>query len=294
MNFKQMSIPKIADDVTFENFIKSILETDISLENVNLNGRPGQKQEGIDIYAKKVGSKDWIGVQCKVRATNKSFTKNEIIDEVEQAKRFNPQISKYYLYTTLNRDKITQVFEREITDELTNEGLFPFQIYFWEDIIDKLEQEQHETVFHRYFHSLCKDNIALGHSIGKLVNLELTFENGKNDTHCELIFGKIPKHNDNGRCVDYYRGTYYVVNLHEKKIEFFQKKHNSNKAHCFPSDIEHAFENKIDRYRVCEWIKSIENIDDFIYNDKYNYEFSLSEEKEEKYFKDREPDDFED
>ena len=87
---------------------------------------------------------------------------------------------------------------------------------------------------------------------------------------------------------------YYVVNLHERKIDFFRKADDSNKAQCFPSDIEIAFDISIDRYRVCEWIRSIEDMDKFIYNDEFNYKFSLSSEKREKYFKDRELDDFED
>lgn len=55
----------------------------------------------------------WIGVQCKVRSTNKSFSKKELLFEINQAKKFNPKISKYYLYTTLSRDIKMQKYKRE-------------------------------------------------------------------------------------------------------------------------------------------------------------------------------------
>jgi hypothetical protein len=99
-----------------------------------------------------------------------------------------------------------------------------------------------------------KDNQALGHSIGKLVNLSLGI--GKSfDTHFELIVGKIPEYKEsNNHCqVDYYRGTYYLVNLHELKMEFF-------KPQCYESDLEHAISNKLDCFRIVEWLNNIKSL----------------------------------
>ena len=69
-------------------------------------------------------------------------------------------------------------------------------------------------------------------------------------------------------------------------METFVKDEDSNIAACFPSDIEYAFNSRIDCYRICEWLKSIVNIDDFIYDDNHDYQFSITEKERQDYFKD--------
>ena len=91
--------------------------------------------------------------------------------------------------------------------------------------------------------------------------------------------GTIPKNNGNGGNVDYYRGTYFIVNLNCNKMEFFKKAFESGRAECFPSDIASAFDCEIDRYRISKWIESFENFDDFIYEDVRNYFFSIDKEE---------------
>lgn len=274
MDLSNLTIPKINEDRIFENLTKDLFCENVLYENVNLNGRPGQRQFGVDVFAKLKDDGSWIGVQCKVRGNNKSFTKKEIYIEINKARNFNPSITKFHLFTTLSRDAITQEIAREISDELKIAKSFEFEILYWDDIVDKLKN--HENLFHRYFHKLTKDNLNLGHLIGKLLNLELQFDD-KDDTHLELMIGFIPQYKDtSGHQVDYYRNLYFIVNLHDKKLEFFQKDKGSQRPACHVSDIEQAFSNFIDRYRVCKWLNTIEHIDDFIYNDEKKYKFSIS------------------
>ncbi|WP_299249063.1 hypothetical protein [uncultured Aquimarina sp.] len=280
-----IEIPKIENDILLEDLSKDILKTDKELSNVNVHGRPGQKQAGVDVYAREIETGNWIGIQCKVRSTNKSFTKSELLKEVKEALNFNPKIEKYYLYTTLNRDTKTQAFERDINDSFLTSNDFTFEVKFWEDIQDMLKEERCENVYYRYYHKFFKDNLSLGHSIGKLINLELQFDNIP-DSKYELMIGKIPRTNQKATNVDYFRGTYFISNFLDKTIEFFTKSHNSNKAVCFPSDIYDAFDNMIDRYRICKWIQSIENLDDFIYDDTHNYTFSITTEERNEYERD--------
>ena len=287
MSLKFIDIPKIENDTLLEDLAKSLLKADDSIDVVNVHGRPGQKQDGVDVYGRKIKNSEWVGIQCKVRSTNKSFSKSELLAEINQAKNFYPHLSEYYLYTTLSRDVETQGLEREINEGLTKENGFVFGIKFWEDIEDLLRDEKNENVYHRFYHKFFKNNLSLGHSIGKLINLELGCDN-KSDTHYDLIIGKVPKNNDKGKQVDYYRGTYYIVNLHDKKIEFFLKSQRSDRATCFPSDIEHAFNNRIDCYRICKWIKSFEKFDDLIYSDEHSYSFSITSKEWDDCFKEDE------
>lgn len=284
MDLRFVDIPKIESDILLEDLAKDLTKANFNYENVNINGRPGQKQDGIDVYARLIETGEWVGIQCKVRSTNRPFIRDELLNEINQAKKFNPHISKYYLFTTLSRDATTQELERTIIDELRNENSFTFQILFWEDIENLLREDRFETVYYRYYHKYFRDNLALGHAIGKLVNLELCFDNVP-DTHCELIIGKIPKYkNDSSKSADYFRNTYYIVNLLDKKIEFFGKEHNSNKVVCFPSDIIYAFDNQIDCHRICKWLRTFDDIDKFIYNDEHDYEFSITTQERKDYF----------
>jgi hypothetical protein len=288
MDLRFIDIPKIENETLLEELAKDILEADELFENVNINGRKGQGQLGIDVYARRVKNSEWIGVQCKVRSTNRSFTEEELLHEINDAKNFNPIISEYYLYTTLSRDSETQKLEREINKDLKKEKSFKFQVVFWEDIESKLRLKQFETVYYRYYHKYFRDNLVLGHAIGKLINLELQFDN-KSDSHYEFIIGKIPRYkNDDGNKVDYFRGTYFIVNLLDRKIETFLKDDDSNKAACYPSDIEYAFISKIDSYRVCKWLRSIDDLDNFIYDDSHDYKFSITEKERQAFIKEQE------
>ena len=290
MDLRFVEIPKIENDILLEDLAKDLTKSEGLHTNINIHGRPGQKQDGIDVYAREISTDKWTGIQCKVRSTNRPFTKDELMKEINQAIEFNPKIDSYYLYTTLSRDIETQKIEREIADELKAQNHFDFQIFFWEDITDKLRQEVNESVYYRYYHRYFRDNLVLGHAIGKLVNLTLCFDD-ESDTHCEFIIGKIPHYKDDiGKKVDYFRGTYYIVNLLTMKIEFFGKSQKSNKAHVFPSDIENAINNRIDTYRICSWLQSIEDIDSFIYDDVHNYTFSITNEERDKYLRSYEAD----
>ena len=111
-----------------------------------------------------------------------------------------------------------------------------------------------------------------------MINLELGIGESF-DTHYELIIGKIPKYKDNKFSqVDYYRNSYFIINFHEKKMETFPHP-------CYETDIESVFTSKFDCFRITAWLNSIENIDDFIYDDSCNKEFFLSEEEHKKFHK---------
>ncbi len=287
MDLRFVEIPKIDNDTIFEDLSRDILKCDHNFTNVSIHGRPGQKQDGIDVFCRRLDNNNWIGIQCKVRSTNRAFTLAELLAEVNQALKFNPQIKEYYIYTTLSRDVATQGLVRNINANHIPANVFSFEIRFWEDIVDMLKEKKCESVYYRYYHKYFKDNITLGHAIGKLINLDLQFD-GSNDTKYELMIGKIPKTRDDERKnVDYYRDTYFIANLNDRSIEHFTKSQTSEAVVCFPSDIEQAFSNPIDCYRIAKWLESIRNIDDFIYSDHYNYEFSITSAERKEFNEDR-------
>lgn len=284
MDLRFIEIPKIDNDILFEELCKDLLTGDETYINVNIHGRSGQKQDGVDVYARKRNDNKWIGIQCKVRSTNSSFSESELLREVKMAKNFNPKISEYYLYTTLERDTKTQELVRKINDELHALEDFIFDIKFWADIAEIIKDEQHLSVYFKYYKKFFRDNTSFGHSIGKLMNLELGFDD-KIDTHYELILGKIPelKETEKPTNVHYYKNTYYIINLHNKRMEFFTPTSITEPPYCFISDIIYAIDNRIDCYRVVKWINNISNLDKFIYDDNYNCEFYISRKEYEEY-----------
>ena len=69
---------------------------------IKKNGRPGQKQNGVDISGIPSGQDGYYGIQCKKKSEylNTQFTDEEILEEIEMAKSFQPPLKKLYLATT--------------------------------------------------------------------------------------------------------------------------------------------------------------------------------------------------
>jgi hypothetical protein len=274
-DLRTVQIPKINDSEKFEYLCRDLWKNETINDPVSFNGRPGQKQNGVDIFGRNTITDEWFGIQCKVREEGNSLSKQEIIDEIEKAQKFNPSLTRYLLCTTLKRDSTIQNIEREIIDELKKSNGFSFQILFWNDIEELLKQESNINVYQKYYQKYFVHNTTLGHSIGKLINIELGIGNSL-DTHYELMIGKIPDYKDKRHTnVDYYRGVYFIVNFHERKMETFRPR-------CFETDLEAAFYNKFDIFRITKWLNSIKNLDDFIYDDGCDVEFFLSDEEHEK------------
>lgn len=274
-DLRAVEIPKITDSVEFEHLCRDLWKNEDGNDPVSFNGRPGQVQDGVDVYGRNTATGDWFGIQCKVRTEGNALSKKEIDAEIEQAKKFNPSLKRYYLCTTLKRDAAIQKVERQIIEELNESNGFSFQILFWNDIEEKLKNESNINVYYQYYHKFFIDNTTIGHSIGKLINLELGTGSSL-DTHYELVIGKFPRHKDKkGVNVDYYRDVYFIINFHERKMEIFRRP-------CFETDIQAAFNYKFDCFRITNWLNSIKNLDDFIYDDTYDVEFFLSEEEYEK------------
>ena len=135
-----------------------------------------------------------------------------------------------------------------------------------------LKQELNINVYQKYYQKYFVDNTTLGHSIGKLINLELGIGNCL-DTHYSIMIGKIPDYKDKRHSnADYYRGSYFIVNFNEGRTETFSPR-------CFESDLEGAFCGKFDLFRIVCWLNSIDNLDDFIYDDSSDIEYFISDEE---------------
>lgn len=123
------------------------------LETVK-NGRQGQKQNGVDVYGRPAGRNEWAGIQCKGKDnySAKTVTENELRAEVEKAKTFEPKLTKYILATTGQRDQEVQKLARKISEEHEQTELFSVNVFFWDDIQERLIE--HRGILERHYKDL--------------------------------------------------------------------------------------------------------------------------------------------
>lgn len=118
--------PKIKNNETFEYLARDVMEKRLKI-TLNLYGRKGQPQNGIDLYT---NDKNGIVVQCKDYLKKQTIPKIEQVvkSELEKAKSLNIAFKQFWFVTALDRDVSIQGAIEEIQ--------CPKNIYFlfWEDI----------------------------------------------------------------------------------------------------------------------------------------------------------------
>jgi len=127
--------PKLQNWQDFELLCRDIMSAELSINFIQF-GRYGQKQNGIDFYAKL--SSTVIAIQCK--NTNK-LTLKQIQKELEEIKYLDINISSLYFMTSSNRDV-------ELQKQIINYNI-ELNILFWEDIEERLNK--HKDIVLKYY-----------------------------------------------------------------------------------------------------------------------------------------------
>lgn len=267
---QNMKLLPLKDDEIFENFCLDLWKRKIVHGNFQKNGRRGQRQNGVDIFGnicEQNANLRWMGIQCKVKSMGDNLTKKEIEEEIAKALKFVPKLSEYIFATTGPRDAMLQEYVRQRTMEHHKKGFFTISIYFWEDIELELAEESNQDLCYKYYRDFFIDVKNLGISIGKVLNIEIGVD-CKCDTRYEIMIGKIPKgNNDDCFGINYYKGSYFIINLQDKTFDLFP-------IPCYPSDLEHVFIESRDRHIISKWINSVE-LNDLIYESEINYQSTI-------------------
>lgn len=108
------------------------------------NGRPGQNQCGVDIYANVEKYGGFCGIQCKKKDdnSNSTLTEKEIDAEIAEARKFEPKLKKFIIATTANKDAKIETYIRKRSIESIQQGEFEIILLSWEDIAGFLCQYQ--------------------------------------------------------------------------------------------------------------------------------------------------------
>lgn len=134
----------------FETLCKKLWGEIWNCPEIKKNGRAGQTQHGVDVYGIPFGEDKYYGIQCKGKDeyTNKQFSEDEIKNEIEKAKLFQPPLKKLYFATTAVKDTGVEEFVRKQNIENIAIGLFEVHIFSWEDIVDLIDENKRTHDFY--------------------------------------------------------------------------------------------------------------------------------------------------
>lgn len=137
------SLPIPSSSEVFEELVRDVLSR--QYPSAQLHGRPGQRQNGVDIFLQPMGSDVWIGIQCKLRQGSKPLSRRELDLAVEDAKSFAPKLGEFILATTSPNDSGIQARARH----LTGIGSLKVSILSWGELSARLMQ--HPELLLKYY-----------------------------------------------------------------------------------------------------------------------------------------------
>lgn len=132
---QSMQLPMPSNWQDFETIVRDAMGQLWSSPNLQKNGRPGQKQDGVDIYGPDQLGRP-VGIQCK--RYKMALSLKTIDAEIGNAEKFKGQLTALFMATTADHDSTLQQQLRALSEERATRGKFVVSILFWEDIIKGL------------------------------------------------------------------------------------------------------------------------------------------------------------
>ncbi|MDN3655405.1 hypothetical protein QWZ08_07205 [Ferruginibacter paludis] len=176
--------PKSWDE--FEDICLSSFKLRWASPNLTKHGRQGQPQNGVDIYGEdNLGQ--IVGVQCK--NYDLELTMKTIEEEIEKTESFKPDLKAFYIATTAPSDTKVQSAVRIISGKRVVANKFPIGIFFWNDIIQDLANN--ESVFSKHFpqFNIKGSNTHNGQKL--LAVLDLVYYGVNFSQSLGLLFGEV-------------------------------------------------------------------------------------------------------
>jgi hypothetical protein len=129
-----MDLPEPKNWQEFETIVRDAMMQRWKSSTLQMNGRPGQKQQGIDISGPDDIGRP-IGIQCKKYDTLKIKT---VTDEIKNAEDFKGKLTTLFVATTADHDARLQEQVRAISDQRVAQGKFAVALLFWDEIVASL------------------------------------------------------------------------------------------------------------------------------------------------------------
>lgn len=150
------------------------------------HGRQGQPQNGVDIYGEdNLGQ--FVGVQCK--RYDLELTTKTVEEEIEKAEKFKPDLKAFFIATTAPSDTKIQSAIRLISGKRVAADKFPVGIFFWNDIIQDLANN--EEVFAKHFPQLSIKGTNTQNGKKLIAILDLVYYGVNFNQSMNLLFGDV-------------------------------------------------------------------------------------------------------
>jgi hypothetical protein len=127
-----MELPKPKNWQDFETIVRDAMAQRWNSATLSKNGRPGQKQHGVDIYGPDDIGRP-VGIQCKRYA--KPLKLAEVKNEIANAEKFIGQLTTLYVATTADHDSQLQADVRLLSDSRAAQGHFAVSMLYWDEIV---------------------------------------------------------------------------------------------------------------------------------------------------------------
>ena len=138
--YSPYQIPKPKNWQDLETLCLALWKKEWNTKSFKTYGRPGQHQDGVDIFGRYDDGIEIGAIQCKCKEEEKKLTAKIIQDEVDKAKKFKPAIKRYVIATTHDSDVNLDSFVADLCIKNLNAGSFSVDLFCWQDIEKLLEQ----------------------------------------------------------------------------------------------------------------------------------------------------------
>ncbi|MES1244343.1 MAG: hypothetical protein ABUT39_22255 [Acidobacteriota bacterium] len=143
MSAPSKEIPLPRSGMAFEELALALFSAVWQELGAKLHGRSGQKQHGVDLYGSDRHG-GGIGVQCKHHGSGTLLKDEKLVEElqeeVEKAKGFDPPLRRFLFATTARRSVHLDAAARRLTKQHAEDGLFEVDVLAWEDLEDLLNR----------------------------------------------------------------------------------------------------------------------------------------------------------
>lgn len=276
-DLRNLQLAPLDDEDRFEDLCLYLWRRILNQPATQRNGRRGQRQHGVDLFGRRNQSANWVAIQCKVR-TGGALSEEDVFNDVERAKSFNPRLKEMVFATTARRDASLQEYARTLTDKNLAEGYFAVSISSWDDIREEISKEENLDLCHRFFEGAMINYENLGIAVSRIVRLSVGVA-GMIDSTYEILLGRTPNaHESNGKTakfndLNYWKGQQFIANWNDKTIDTFP-------LPTFASDLEHVFKSKRDAYIVAKWLnENHRDFTDLLYGETDEYSCEISSEQ---------------
>lgn len=189
----------------FERLTRDVFARITGDVHMDLNGRSGQPQSGVDVFGVDQRTRDRIGVQCRGRGDGSSWTNSrvspaELRDEVSKARNFYPKINVFVLLTTGPNDARLKKTAAKLDARHRRSNSFEVQVHGWDWLEGRLAEHLDLAVQYGLIAVVTPDQHShqaaskIAHQIGSRLTAAIELMNDRRGTDDRFTLQNISQH----------------------------------------------------------------------------------------------------